>query len=426
MTRPASLPLARMGSAAKGGFWALPRDNRLLMGARAARSVAQGALAADFALYLRALHWSSAQIGGLLATTLAVSIVLTLLSGPLSDRYGRKRFLIGYELACAAAALAALLSSRALLLVAATLVAGFGRGGNGTAGPFGPVESAWLAQSLQPEDRGKVYSLNSALGFVGMAAGALLAAVPAFLGGWLAGPLAYRPLFLLALISAVLSLAQIAAAQDRSEIAPALPKHTEREATTRKRENGLLLRLVLTNALQGAGIGLTGPLIAYWFALRFDQGPGLIGPLMAGGFILAALSSVGAGALTRRFGIVPVVIAMRLAGLALLIALPFAPTFTLAAALYLLRSMFNRGTNGARQALSMSLVRPGRRGLAGALKVVSLQIPRAIGPMIAGVLFEGGFLMAPFLIAAGFQGAYLVFYNLSFRRHDPVLNAAKA
>jgi hypothetical protein len=37
----------------------------------------------------------------------------------------------------------------------------------------------------------------------------------------------------------------------------------------------------LADAANGLGIGIIGPLIAYWFARRFGQGPGLIRPVLA-------------------------------------------------------------------------------------------------------------------------------------------------
>ena len=38
---------------------------------------------------------------------------------------------------------------------------------------------------------------------------------------------------------------------------------------------------------------------------------------------------------------------------------------------------------------------------------ISLALPRVAGPAIAGALFEAGYVRAPFLLAAGFQAAYL-------------------
>jgi MFS family permease len=73
------------------------RRIRLLMAARSLRSLAQGALVVDFALYLRTLGWPAARIGAVMAASLLVGVVLTLVLGPISDRIGRKPFLLVYE-----------------------------------------------------------------------------------------------------------------------------------------------------------------------------------------------------------------------------------------------------------------------------------------------------------------------------------------
>ncbi len=71
-----------------------------------------------------------------------------------------------------------------------------------------------------------------------------------------------------------------------------------------RRENRLVLRLMIANVMNGAGVGATGPLIAYWFAVRFGEGPAEIGPLMAGGFLMAAVASLATGWLSKWLGIV--------------------------------------------------------------------------------------------------------------------------
>ena len=397
------------------------RDSRLLVLVRGVRSIGQGALVVDFALYLRALHWSGGQIGALLTLSMLSGIALTALVGPLSDRIGRKPLLLGFESTRILAALTALLTASPPLLATAAILAQYGRGGTGSAGPFGPAEQAWLARSVPAEERVSIYSLNSATGFLGQAAGALLAALPALFSDWLPGPLAYRPLFALVLVTSAISLWLISRVPDGRETVR--PKAAPSRTGPGRRENALLMRLAMANLLQGVGLGLSGPLIAYWFAVRFGQGPALIGPLAAASLVLAALASLGAGRLAQRYGIVPVVIGLRSVGVGLLAAMPLAPVFPLAAGLYMARSLFDRGTNGARQALSIGLVRAERRGLAASLNSVSVSLPRALGPLVAGLLFDSGFLALPFLLAAGFQSVYLCLYYRSFAEHDRTTRA---
>jgi MFS family permease len=395
------------------------RTIRLLLGTRFIRSIGQGALAVDFALYLRALDWSAVAISAVLSVALLAGVALTLIAGPLSDRHGRRRFLFAYEAAQVLAGLAALLSSQSAILTAAAMVGGFGRGGNGAAGPFAPVEQAWLAQSVTPRRRGPIYSLNAALGFLGNAVGAVLAAMPERLESILPGALGFRPLFLLWAVGSMLCCALILRTPD-SESAPV--PHTAgldpQRRVDERRENRLVVRLIIANVLNGVGVGATGPLIAYWLAVRFSEGPAEIGPLMALGFLMAAVASLGTGWLSKWLGIVHAVVAMRLVGLVLLIALPLAPTFGLAALLYVLRTMFNRGTTGARSALSISIVRAHRRGFAASMSNVSMQIPRSVSPMLTGFFFAAGSLALPFFIGAAFQGAYLAMYYWGFRQVD--------
>jgi MFS family permease len=392
------------------------RTTRLLLTTRFIRSIGQGALAVDLTLYLRALDWSAVAISAVLSAALLFGVVLTLIAGPLSDRGGRRRFLFVYEAAQCVAGLAAALSAQPMIFWAAALVGGFGRGGNGSAGPFAPVEQAWLAQALTPARRGPVYSLNAALGFLGNAAGAVIAALPSVLHSVLPGALAYRPLFLLSAIGSLLCCALILRTPDIESQPVAQAPPSPRQD---RQENRLVLRLMIANIMNGAGIGATGPLIAYWFAVRFGEGPAEIGPMLAAGFLMAAVASVGTGYLSGWVGVVRAVVAMRLVGLGLLIALPFAPSFGVAAVLYVLRGMFNRGTTGARAALSISIVRAQRRGFAASMANVSMQVPRSVSPMLTGFLFAAGELALPFVIGAAFQGAYLALYYWGFRRVDP-------
>lgn len=401
-------------------FRRLPLTGRLLIICRAARSVGQGALVADFAFYLAALHWTTVQMGAVYMGGLLVGACLTLASGPFSDLMGRKPFLLVYGIAQGIAAVAAMLTGATAWLVPAAIVGAFGRGANGAAGPFGPVEQAWLADGIKVADFGQVYSLNAAVGFGGMAAGSLLATLPAWWAAWLPGPLRYRPLFMLVLLGAVVTLLLLPWMEDLPSSFHAREPHAPQAPTPGEwqHQRGMLARLVGINALNGLAMGMMGPFMAFWFHLRFGVGSALIGPVLAGGFIVAMLSSLWTGWATRWLGTAMAVVVMQLVGLGLLVALPFAPTYQLAATCYVLRAAFNRGTAGARQAVGLKLVGSRHRGLAASLNSISMQVPRAFGPVIGGWLLEANLLALPFFVAAAMQAAYLALYGVVFREVD--------
>ena len=91
---------------------------------------------------------------------------------------------------------------------------------------------------------------------------------------------------------------------------------------------------------------------------------------MALAFIVTAAAALLSGGLTRRLGLVNVVVWGRSGDLVLLLLLPLMPAYALAALTYVLRSAVSRSTTGARQALVVSAVRnERRRRLAGVLFV---------------------------------------------------------
>jgi MFS family permease len=397
---------------------------RRLLAARFWRSIAQGTLVVDLALYLHALHWSGAAIGGVLSGAGFIGAILGVLVGVSSDRFGRKPFLLAYEALCCGCGLLAFSTSRTGPLTAAILLAGFGRGANGAAGPFAPAEQAWLAEAVESQTRGVAFSLNSAFGFVGMAVGAMLAMLAPTWTRSLGVAASYRSLFLIVVAG---NLANFVVLWRTEEHPRPLVQPGNREADslareTRGHENRFLRRLFALNVFNGMAVGLTGPLMSYWFARRFHVGPTLIAPVMAATFLVTAAAAWFSGGLTRRSGMVNVVLWGRGGGLAMLVLLPLMPVYPLAALLHLLRSAFNRGTIGARQALVVSAVQRERRGFAVSLNTFSARIPQAIAPAIGGGLMGAGWLALPFYLAAALQGIYLLLYGRLFH---PVERALK-
>lgn len=356
---------------------------------------------------------------------------LILLVGVLSDRVGRKPFLFAYECMTACAALVIGLCRNPYILAVAIVLTGFGRGQNGAAGPFTPAEQAWLASGVARERRSKVFSTNTALGFFGMALGAVLGGLPRLWMHSLAGAAAYRPLFFgLCVIS--LGCAMVIArapggkapqrrgSKDHANAEPLDSKATEQilERDVRRQENRNMAKLAFVNLLNGLGVGFVGPMVTYWFAARFGADSAQIGVTLAGSFVVTGLAAMFSGIAAERFGMVRSVVWLRLAGVVFMLILPLMPTFWLASAVYTIRSALSRGTQGTRSALGSSVTRDQRRGFSLSINSFFTRLASAIGPSLSGALLDSGSFALPFLLAGGLQLVSSLLYGYMFRYFD--------
>lgn len=389
----------------------------LLIAARTSRSIGQGALSANFILELKRLGWSAPSIGLMLTGGILFSILATLVIGPASDRFGRKRFLLAYESLQLFCAIAGFMTEEGTpangVLGTIAIIGGFGQSTGGGAGAFSPVEQSWLARLLPEGERGPAFSINTALGFAGMAVGALTGLFPLVLPGASSPGGLARAVFLTVMAGAALALLLILFIPDKISTAVTVQPETLRQ------EWSLLRTMIGINALNGISLGLYAPLMAYWFSIRFHKGPDAIGIAMSGGYLLAAILSYLASHLSTRYGSVATVIAGRGTGLIFTFLIPLMPTFGWAVFAHILRVALNQSTIGARQAVSIGLVGEDRRGLAASLHNVSMQIPQSVGPIAGAALLAHGFLGLPFFLGAVLQGAYLGLYYKAFSRHDP-------
>lgn len=390
---------------------------RRLITARFLRSIAQGALSVDFTLYLRARNFTAPEIGLLLMAGGLAGAVLNLCIGMASDRAGRQSFLLIYEAGLAVGTAVLIFFPSVIVLYLIASLFGFGRGANGASGPFAPAEQAWLAQSIPGERRGMVFSFNAALQFWGMGLGSLLAAILPHAWPGAAGPAAFNSVFLLNLLMAVINFWQIKSLREKMPTAVAV-EETRMESQVTKSENKALTLLILVNTLNSLGVGLVAPILPYWFAVRYGVGPDSIGPVYALTFLLTGISSLVVGRHSEKVGLVRAIILPRLVGVILLVAMPFMPTFALSGVFYVVRSVLNRGSAGARQAFSVNLVRDRRRGLASSLNAVSWSVPASVGPALSGWFLTLGPLFWPFIAAAALQLSYIIVFKKLLGRYD--------
>jgi len=400
----------------------LPGNLRWLYAGRAVRSFAVAFLTVVFPLYLAAEGLHSAAIGTILALGGAGSAVLVAVIGLAGDRFGRRRMLLGLGVLGALGGVTMALSGNPVAVTIASGLGGVGRGGGagsgGSWGPVFPAEQPLLAAAAGPRERTAVFGRIAFVGVIAGAAGSLVAYLPDGLhaSGWGWVP-AYRVVFWLgALLCVVMVLVSLPLRETVPSAAPAAaaPEAPRPVLSTAQ----LIGRLSVTNGLNGLGIGFLGPLLTYWFHVRFGVGPGALGLLYTLVNLVTALPYLGAARLAARLGVVRAVVVTRAVTVLLLLAMTRMPTFTLAGIFFALRMAVNSLGMPSRQSYVMGVADERRRGSVAALGMLPSQVTASLSPAIGGLLMQA-VLDTPLFGAALFTGANCISYYFAFRHLPP-------
>lgn len=399
----------------------LSEDNlrQLFMG-RALRSLSLGYLNIIVPIYLVSLGYSAVRIGVVFTAGSLGSMALTAAVGLLADRFGRKPMLIALGLLTATSgALFAISQSFGVLLLAAaagTIGRGGGAGSGGSFGPYFPAEQALIAEHAGDRRRTMAFGVVSLIGVLAGATGSLVATLPSLLhlGFGLSSETGERALFALTALLGVAMAIVILPVQERPR-APRASGAPRLGPATRR----MLPRFLLTNATNGLAVGMLGPVVVYWFHVRYGATSAELGALYFLANIAAAPSNLMAPVLSKRLGAVNAVVAARSLAVLLLAAMAIMPSFWLAGAMLLLRTQVNTLSGPIRQSFLMGVVDEADRSTAAGISNLPLQALSSAGPTVAGQLMQSVWLELPILLAAGLQGVNAALYYAFFRNVVP-------
>jgi MFS family permease len=386
------------------------RDRRILYATAFLRALATGATSVLLGVYLARLDLSSraaglvvgAGLGGAAAAMLAVTWARGL---------NVRRALVVLSVLAGAGGIAVSVAAAPVLLALAAF-AGMVNGMGRDRGAALALEQAMLPATAGEAERTRAFAWYNVLQDAGHALGALLAGwLPLAAGGDLAGvrcSLAAAALLLFA--PAVLYRGLSAGIEPPRRDAARVSPRTRR----------ILWKLSALFAVDSlAGGFLTTALLTYFFTRRFGVGEETVGLLFFGARVLNALSHLAAWRLARRIGLLNTMVFTHIPSSLFLAASVFAPSFPVAAALFLLREGLVEMDVPTRQSYVMALVRPEERVAASAVTNLVRMAGWAVPPLFAGVLMEGTSLAAPFLVGAGMKIAYDLVLYAAFRGTRP-------
>ncbi|MCL5264034.1 MAG: MFS transporter [Chloroflexi bacterium] len=402
----------------------LGRNLTLLFAQRGLRSLTQAYLIIIVPIYLARLEFGAIEIGFLFTASAVSSALLTAAVGLLSDRYGRKLFLILFAMLTSIGALIFALSTDFLVLAVAAAASTLGRGGGagsgGAWGPFYPAEQALLAEQAGERDRTTIFSAVSFVGVLAGALGSLFALLPAALGLWLGLSLldGDRVLFAITVGLGIAMTIMVLPVRERITPRPKLPGPRQRWSLS-PRTLDLVLRFAATNFTNGLAIGLLGPLLVYWFHRRYGVGGAELGSLFFLVNLATAPSYLLAPRLTRMLGAVNTVVTTRAISVILLAVLAVMPTYLLAAGFYLARMVAVTLSTPVRQSYLMGIVDPRERASAAGLSSLPSQVASSTTPALAGYTMQTISLDLPLELAAFLQAINTALYYLFFRKIRP-------
>ncbi len=332
-----------------------------------------------FPFYLKSLGYTYAGIGTVFSlSTLAQASVL-LFSGPLGAKLGYKRtVLLGVSLIFFGRLVQVLYPTMALLVIGGVLV-GIGMAFEG------PSFMALLSGEVSDERRHYLFSLSSAVGTIGSAVGLILA-------GFLPRYLTYREVFSLVLL--IIPMRLILVALVKSVLA------SSEKSLSISRE--LLLRIgrfALPSALIGLGAGVAIPYVGLWFNQRFGTSLESIGWLFAVQQFIMGLGTFLLPLIADRLGSVKTIVSFNGSASILIAAMPFSPTFYVAALIYTVRTILMNIVNPIWNSFMMGFFRKEERSTAMALNNLSWTATFGVGQYLGGRLFDVS-LTWPFLITA--------------------------
>ncbi|KAI0130301.1 major facilitator superfamily domain-containing protein [Xylariales sp. AK1849] len=442
------------------------RNAYLIVLARACRMFAYGTNSLILAIFFSALKFSDHQIGLFMTLTLLGDVLLGTFLTLIADKLGRRKVLFaGSFLMVFSGIVFALFENFWILLLAATLGVISVTGGD--FGPFRSIEESVLSQLTTPSTRSDVLAwyvtistLGSSLG--SEASGRIIRLLQARDG--YSEVNAYHALFWVYSIMGVVNalfvffLTDACELQEKKEAYAQLPQTEnqmadpieppeipDEEPLTRLRRNWILRSWAWFSS-QLAQISAPTRSVMYklWFLLavdsladgmvpytltnyymddKFHPDKSTLGDVTSVSYFLGAISSVFAGPLARKIGLINTMVFTHIPSSAAVLVFPFPPALWMTAALLFVRAGLNNMDQAPRTAFIAAVVKPEERTAVMGITSMLRTLGAMSGPTFTGFLAANQKFWIAFVVAGSCRlaydlGLYAMFVNMELHQHE--------
>ncbi|HYP67998.1 MAG TPA: MFS transporter [Thiobacillaceae bacterium] len=391
-------------------------DRSRLIAAAFVRAVATGLIGVLLGLHLARRGLTVGDVGLVIAAGLAGAAGAALIATLAGDRIGRRRLLTILALACAAGG-AALAFAESLLVLLGIAFLGMVNGQGRDRGASLVLEQAALPATVSDADRTRTFAWYNVMQDVGHGLGGLLALLPELLRS-LTGLDVGASLQAAVLLYGALQFFSVLFYQGLSARveSPTETEHVSLAPDSRR----TLWRISLLFGLDSLAGGFLGAaLLALFFYQRFGVAESTLALLFVGARILNAISHLGAALLAKRIGLVNTMVFTHIPSSLLLATVAFAPSFPVAAILFLLREGLVEMDVPTRQSYVMAMVRPQERVFASGVTHLVRLGGWAAGPAFAGLLMQLVAVGSPLVAGAAMKIIYDLLLWRAFRHIRP-------
>lgn len=390
-------------------FGKFPRDAKILIISSMVISLSMGFMFVDFPVYLSQVGYNAYLIGIILSVPTLVGALLMIPLGSLSDRFGRKRFILIARAFSFFGAVIYFLTYQFYLIILAGIFQGIAFANSSSS------YNALMAEKTENKNRNVIFASNSFLSGIFMAIGMIVGGIPPFLQVYYNLDIfdSYRVLFLISIIGYLISTLLILKVKEEYT-------GTKKSKIFPEKSRGIIIKLSVLGLI-GLGAGMIVRLFPYWFYLKYGINVDILGPIFAISQIITAFASMTSPWLASRMGEIKTIVFTQALSVLILFTMPLLPYYYLAGIFLITRNALMNMSGPIMTSFTMSIIPPEERALGSAIIQFFDAIPRSFGPAIGGYFIYLGFLDLPFyftgtLYAISIFMFYMFFKNVKLKR----------
>lgn len=390
------------------------RDLLTIYAIQALRALLYGFASVLVGASLAHAGYSDTKVGLVFTAMLAGFAVTSVAVGTRGDRIGRRRLYGALFLVMGAAGTVFALTRWLPALIIAALTGTISVEAN-ESGPITSLEQAMIPQVAgAARQRTWAFAQYNAVAYLAGSLGALAAGGPDFFRRFFpAVPASQR--FMLAFpvvgVACVLLALRLSPQVEAGDV---LTAERRFPLLRSKRKVAGLSGLFAVDSFGGGFV--VNSFLVFWFQRKFGASTELMGLVFFFVGLLQSGSSIAAGALANRIGLLNTMVFTHLPSNVLLILVPFMPNLGLAIAMLLTRFAISQMDVPARLAYVVSVVDPDERTAAAAYTNTARYLVRPAGPALGGYLMQTVSLSAPFVAAGALKIVYDFALLATFRR----------